>query len=87
MCPPIVCDVLFNKYVAVAPASSTVETIPEHMVPVLLTLAVSTMKSGWEKISPESTKSESSMARENSVAFYGLHAGQLARFLVRTRLT
>jgi hypothetical protein len=79
---PAVCDSLFNKYVASAQQSSAgVETIPEHMVPVLLTLAVSTMKSGWEKISSERTKSESSMARVNSVSYYGLDGRRTCQIL------
>jgi len=78
---PAICDNLFNKYVPVAPASSTVETIPEHMVPVLLTLAVSTMKTGWEKISSQRTVSESSTARENAVSFYGLSSRRTCQIL------
>ena len=65
------------------PASSTAETIPEHMVPVLLTLAVSSMKSGWERISSERTKSESSTARNNSVSYYGLHSRRTCQILGR----
>lgn len=56
-------------------------TIPEHFVPVLLTLAVSTMKSGWEKISSEFTKSESSTARIDSVSFYGLQGRKTCQIL------
>ena len=51
------------------------------MVPVLLTLAVSTMKSGWEKISSERTKSESSTARNNSVSYYGLNSRRTCQIL------
>ena len=65
------------------PASSTAERIPEHMVPVLLTLAVSSMKSGWERISSERTKSESSTARNNSVSYYGLHSRKTCQILGR----
>ena len=80
--PPIVCDILFNEYVAPAQRISTgVETIPEHMVPVLLTLAVSTMKRGWEKISSERTKSESSTAKNASVSFYGLKSKRTCQIL------
>ena len=56
-------------------------TIPEHFVPVLLTLAVSTMKSGWEKISSDRTQSESSTARNNSVSFYGLRGRKTCQIL------
>ena len=62
-------------------STSSVETIPEHMVPVLLTLAVSTMKSGWEKTSSERTKSESSTARNNSVSYYGLQSRKTCQIL------
>ena len=63
------------------PASSRVETIPEHYVPVLLSLAVSLIKSGWEKISSERTKSESSTARNNSVSHYGLSSRTTCQIL------
>lgn len=53
------------------------------MVPVLLTLAINSIKSGWEKISSESTKSESSMARDNSVSYYGLHNRETCQILGR----
>ena len=57
-------------------------TIPEHFVlPVLLTLAVSTMKSGWEKISSEHTNSESSTARIDSMSFYGLKGRKTCQIL------
>jgi hypothetical protein len=77
---PAICDILFDKYVA-QQISTGVETIPEHMVPVLLRLAVSSMKSGWEKISSERTKSESSTARNNSVSYYGLHSRRTCQIL------
>jgi len=70
--PPIICDTLSNKCAAEQRRSAGVETTPEHMVPVLLALAVRSMKSGWEKISAECTKSESSTARNNSVSCCGL---------------
>jgi len=57
------------------------QSIPEHMVPVLLNLAVSTMKSGWDKISSERTKSESSIARINSVSHYGLRSQKTCQIL------
>lgn len=53
------------------------------MVPVLLTLAMSTMKSGWEKISSERTKSESSTARVKSVEYYGLGGKRTCQILGR----
>jgi len=61
--------------------ASNFQSIPEHMVPVLLNLAVSTMKSGWDKISSESTKSESSIARINSVSHYGLPSRKTCQIL------
>ena len=67
--------------------SSTVGTIPEHYVPVLLSLAVSLMKSGWEKISSEHTKSESSIARNNSVSHYGLGSRRTCQILGTTQNT
>ena len=79
---PAICDKLFKKYVA-RQSSTGVETIPEHMVPVLLTLAVNSMKSGWEKISSECTKSESSTARNNSVSHYGLQSERTCQILGR----
>jgi len=60
------------------PATSTV---PEHMVPVLLTHAVNSMKIGWEKMSSGHTKSESSEVRNNSVAFYGLRDRKTCQIL------
>jgi len=44
-------------------------------------LAVSLMKSGWEKISSERTKSESSIARKNSVSHYGLRSRRTCQIL------
>ena len=64
------------------PQSSTVgRTIPEHYVPVLLSLAVTSMKSGWENISSECTKSESSITRNNSVSHYGLRSQRTCQIL------
>lgn len=63
------------------PASARVERIPEHYVPVLLSLAVGSMKRGWEKISSERTKSESSIARNNSVSHYGLGSRRTCQIL------
>ena len=82
---PAICDSLFNEYVYVdiARGRSTTGslTIPKHYVPVLLSLAVSSIKSGWKKISSECTKSESSTARNNSVSFYGLWSQQTCQIL------
>ena len=48
---PAICDSLFNKYIDVAQGHFTTggSMIPEHYVPVLLSLVVSSIKSGWEK--------------------------------------
>jgi HNH endonuclease len=78
---PAICDILFDKYIAQRRSSTGVETIPGHMVPVLLRLAVNSMKSGWEKISSERTKSESSTARDSSVSYYGLHSRETFQIL------
>lgn len=51
------------------------------MVPVLLTLAMSMMKSGWEKTSSERTRSESSTARNKSVEYYGLVSRETCQIL------
>ena len=63
------------------PASSRVETIPKHYVPVLLSLAVNLMKRGWKRISSESTKSESSTARSHLVFHYGLRDRETCQIL------
>lgn len=79
---PAICDILFGKYVSQL-SSTTAETIPKHMVPLLLSLAVKSMKSGWERISSERAKSESSAARNNSAAYYGLHGRRTCQILGR----
>ena len=76
---PAVCDSLFHKYVVVAAAHGQEErpikggkTLPQNYVPALLSVAVSLMKSGWERISSDHTKSESSTTRNIAVTYDGL---------------
>eukprot|EP00978_Attheya_sp_CCMP212_P009943 scaffold23770_cov43-Attheya_sp.AAC.3 len=46
--------------------------IPDHFAPILLNLAMKSMEIGWDNISEKGTKLDSTIAKRNSITYYGL---------------